>query len=275
VLVYTNGDFTAALLKFQRAYDLSKDGRLLWNMAVCEKNLRHYARSLRLVERYQQEARALMTEQDRREASDLLEAISSFVGRLWVTVDVPGATVSIDDESVGTAPLAEAVQADIGPRKLRVSMPGYLDHSETLQVAGKIDARVLIKLERETHEGRISVMTQAGAGIYLDGQAMGVGQWSGTVPSGGHMLRVQATGKRTYQSEVLVRDKEAREVSVTLDPESAGPSTMTWVLLTGGAVLVAGAAVGSYFLFKPKDEAAPPPVLGTMQPGSVPLAIWR
>jgi hypothetical protein len=89
------------------------------------------------------------------------------------------------------------------------------------------------------------------------------------------MLRVQATGKRTYQSEVLVRDKEAREVSVTLDPESAGPSTMTWVLLTGGAVLVVGAAVGGYFLFKPKDEPAPPPVLGTMQPGSVPLASWR
>jgi hypothetical protein len=275
VLVYADGDFGAALLKFQRAYDLSKDGRLLWNMAVCEKNLRHYSRALRLVERYQQEARALMTEQDRREASDLVNAIGSFVGQIWVTVDLPGATVSIDDEPVGTVPLTAPVQVDIGPRKLRVSKPGYVDYSETLQVAGKADVRASIKLERETHEGRISVTTQPGAGIYLDGQVMGVGQWSGMVPSGGHTLRVQATGKRTYQSELVVRDKEAREVGVTLDPESSGPSTLTWVMLTGGAVLVVGAAVGSYFLFKPKDEPAPPPTLGTMQPGSVPLAIWR
>jgi hypothetical protein len=275
VLVYGDGDFKAALLKFERAYDLSKDGRLLWNMAVCEKNLRHYSRALRLVERYQQEARALMTEQDRREATDLSDAIASFVGRIWVTVDTPGATVTIDEEPAGTAPLAAALLADIGPRKVRVSMTGYVDHSETVLVAAKIDARMTIKLERETHEGRVSVTAEPGAGIYLDGQAVGVGKWSGTVASGGHTLRVKATGKRAYQSEVVVRDKEARDISVTLDPESSGGSTTTWVLITGGAVLVAGAVVGGYFLFKPKDEPAPPPVVGTMAPGSVPLAYWR
>jgi hypothetical protein len=59
----------------------------------------------------------------------------------------------------------------------------------------------------------------------VDEQAVGVGQWSGTVPSGGHMLRIKAPGERTYQNEIVVRDKEAREVSATLDPESSGPST--------------------------------------------------
>jgi hypothetical protein len=275
VLVYGVGDFATALLKFQRAYELSREGRLLWNMAVCEKNLRHYSRALRLVERYEQEARPMMTEQDRREASDLVNAIGSFVGQIWVTVDVPGATVSIDDEPVGTAPLATPVHTDIGPRRLRASMPGYLDHFETVRVAGRTDLRVWIKLERETHEGRISVTAEPGAGIYLDGQAVGIGRWAGTVVSGGHMLRVQATGKRTYQSEVLVRDKEARDLSVTLDPETSASNSMTWIALTGGVVLVTGAVIGGYLLLKPKDEAAPPPMVGTMQPGVVPLAIWR
>jgi hypothetical protein len=275
VLVYADGDFKAALLKFQRAYDLSKEGRLLWNMAVCEKNLRHYSRALGLVERYQREARASMSEQDRREASDLVNAIGSFVGQVWVTVDLPGAAVTIDDEPVGTTPLTAPLQVDIGSRRLRVSKSGYLDYTEMLEVAGKAEVRATAKLEKETHEGRISVDTEPGAAITIDGQAMGVGRWSGTVASGGHTLRVNAKGKRAYQSEVVVRDKESRDISVTLDPESSGLSTTTWLLLTGGAVLVAGAAIGSYFLFKPKDEPAPPAVVGTMPPGSVPLAIWR
>src|SRR5882724_2714841 len=42
-LLYGDGDHAGALVKFQSAFDQSKEPRLLWNMAACEKNLRHYA----------------------------------------------------------------------------------------------------------------------------------------------------------------------------------------------------------------------------------------
>src|SRR3954463_12307468 len=54
-LLFEDGDHVGALTKFKRAFELSNDPRLLWNMAVCEKELRHYARSAGLVSRYVKE----------------------------------------------------------------------------------------------------------------------------------------------------------------------------------------------------------------------------
>ena len=50
-VLYDDGDFVGAGSKFQQAYDRSKDARLLWNVAVCEKAQRHYVRVRALVRR--------------------------------------------------------------------------------------------------------------------------------------------------------------------------------------------------------------------------------
>ena len=54
-LLFEDGDSPGALAKFSRAYDVSHDARLLWNMASCEKELRHYGRAAALIGRYLQE----------------------------------------------------------------------------------------------------------------------------------------------------------------------------------------------------------------------------
>src|SRR5258708_4144401 len=51
-LLAADGDFAGALIKFQSAYDQSKDPRLLWNAAFCQKNLRHYAKVIATLKRY-------------------------------------------------------------------------------------------------------------------------------------------------------------------------------------------------------------------------------
>src|SRR5580692_10239044 len=51
-LLFEDGDYATALLKYQAAYDSTKDARLLWDVAVCEKSLRHYARALAALARY-------------------------------------------------------------------------------------------------------------------------------------------------------------------------------------------------------------------------------
>jgi TolA-binding protein len=40
-ILFDDGDYAGASLKFQHAFEESGDARLLWNIAVCEKNLRH------------------------------------------------------------------------------------------------------------------------------------------------------------------------------------------------------------------------------------------
>ena len=276
-LVFGDGDYAGAVLKFERAYELSKDARLLWNMAVCEKNLRHYTKVVQLVRRYQSEAKALMSEQDRVDAADLATAAASFVSQLKVTVDPAGAEIAIDDQMVGTAPVAQPLMVDIGERKLRVSKAGYVEHVQTIRLSGKTSIEVSIKLEPEVHEGRVNVATDPGASIYVDGKAVGAERWTGALSAGGHTLRIQAPGKRAYQGEVIVREKETREVHITLDPEVALSSSSTkWLWIAGGALVLGGASVGTYFLLKPKNEPAEISP-GSMTPGNVqmPLVGWR
>lgn len=272
-LLYGDGDFAGALVKFQRAYELASEPRLLWNMAACEKNLRHYTKVLTLVLRYQKDGAALLTEEDRQQAADLTQAVSAFVSKLRITVNEAGAQVFVDDEAVGTTPMAEPALIDMGMRRVRIKKDGFKDFDDPQQVSGGGEVSLSVNLEKEVHQGRLYVSAGEKDAIAIDGQVVATGKWEGVVPSGGHTLRVTAPGMRSYQSELSIRDNEVRSVPVTLDPEARqGGSAWPWI--AGGAAVVAGAAVGGYFLFKPKDQAAPPPVAGTLDPGTVQLKFW-
>src|SRR5262245_5084124 len=43
-ILYGDKDYTSAIAKFQQAYQLSNEPRLLFNIAVCQKNLRKYSK---------------------------------------------------------------------------------------------------------------------------------------------------------------------------------------------------------------------------------------
>jgi hypothetical protein len=266
-LLYQDGDFQNALVKFQRVHELSQDGRLLWNIAVCEKNLRRYTRVLATLDRYLIDAGPLLSAADRQEAKDLVDAARPLVSSLRVTVTQPGAEIFVDDDKVGTSPLAAPVLLDLGKRRIRVQKAGFKPFEHIEQVAGGTELTVTADLARDLHQGRVSVKAGPKDLIAVDGKAVGQGKWEGKLPSGGHTLRVTAQGMASYQTEVLVQDDKSREILVTLNPLPKPSSTSTWLWVAGGAVVVAGAVVGGAFLFQPTRR---PEVDGTL--GTFPLS---
>ena len=76
-----------------------------------------------------------------------------------------------------------------------------------------------------------------------------------------------ARGKRPHDADIVVEEGQAQVLSVTLESDKKG-GLPTWVWVAGGAVLVSGAAVGGYFLFRSSPDTPPTPV-GTLSPGSV------
>jgi hypothetical protein len=266
-LLYENGDYAGALIKYQSAYEHAKDPRLLWNAAACEKNLHHYAKASTLVRQYLREGGDQLSDASKADAQSFLQAVAPFVASLSVTVNEVGANVYIDDEIAGVSPLAQPVLVTIGSRTLRVAKDGFVPHTQAIEVRGT-DLALSVTLAPDVHEGRLHVQAEAGHSIVLDEHVVGVGEWEGKVASGGHTLRVTANHKRPYQSEILVQDNQTRAVEITLEDEPHG-GIPTWVWITGGAVLVAaGASVGGYFLFKSSDTTSPPSVIGTISPGT-------
>lgn len=268
-VLYSDKDFANAVLKFQRAYELSNDPRLLWNVAVCEKNLRRYSRMLATIRRYEHEAANVLTQEEREQAAEIIKTVEAFVSTLELRVSEEGAEVFIDDDLIGTTPLAEAPIVDVGTRRIRVTKPGFKDVALTREIAGGGTVLVEVALEEEIHRGRLIVSAGPNDFISIDGKPMARGTWEGWLPSGGHTLRVTAEGMQAYQSEVLIQDDQVRRIDIALNPLPKSGATQTVLWIVGGAAVAAGAAVGGYFLFKPSQ---PQPVEGTINPHVVQLS---
>lgn len=264
-LLFRDGDYAGALVKFSSAHESSKDARLLWNMAACEKSLRRYSRALKLVRQYLAEGGTLLSAQDRAEANELVEVMEPLTAKLRVTVDEPDSEISIDDEAVGTSPI-EPVVVDIGSRKVRVRKSGFEEVTKVMPVGGAAEVTLDVKMVRTVHEGRLVVRAPEDATIAIDGEVVGAGTWSGTLPSGGHTLRVTAPSKQPYQSEVLIQDRATREIGVTLDREP-GKGLPAWAWVAGGVVVAGGLGTAGYLLFRTESTYQGP--AGNLQPGVV------
>ncbi len=250
-LLFADGDSAGAAIKFKSAYEKSKDPRLLWNMAACEKNLRRYSRALKQLRQYLAEGGDKLTEQDRAEAEELIKVMEPFTAKLKVNVTEPGAEVYLDDELLGTSPI-EPVIVDFGPRKIRVHKPEFEEVTKEIPVGGAAEVSVDVPLVKIVHEGRLSVRTQPDASIAVDGKVVGAGTWSGVLPSGGHLVRITAPKKLPYQSDVYVQDKESRDLNVTLDSEPS-KGVPAWLWVAGGVIVAGGLTTAGIFAFGGSD----------------------
>lgn len=271
-ILYMDGDYQTAVVKFERAYQESKDPRLLWNMAAAEKNLRHYVRVEELVRRYIEESGAQLTETERADAQALLDTVSQFIGDVTIKVQPDGSSVAVDGAPVGTTPLPKPVRLEIGTRTVEIKKNGYVPQREALQITG--GSQLLeFNLEQEVHQGTLRILADPGNVIHVDGKVVGTTEWQGTLPSGAHNVHVTADGFRPYRSDTVIQDNQTTTLRITLQEESRALGAMSpedskndymWAWIAGGAVVVSGLAIGGYYLFRPEDSGPPAPVEGTL-----------
>jgi hypothetical protein len=254
-LLLNHNDFAGAVVKYEQAYDLSKDSRLLFDMAICEKGLRHYTRMQKRLRQFQTEQGAGISADDKAAVDGALAVVAQLVGSLQLTVSEAGATVEVDGEAAGVTPLAEPLALDLGKHKLAVSKSGFEPASETIEIAGGSATQHAVTLVAEAHVARLVVTTDSLATVWLDGKVSAKGRLDQIVPPGPHEIRVTAPGKRPYKTSLDLRNGETHSLEVTLTSERIG--LLPWI--GGGAVVAIGAVVGGYFLFKPSDTVGAVP----------------
>jgi hypothetical protein len=261
--LYQMGDSKGAFYKFQAAYELYQDPRLLWNMATCSKNLRQYAEALDLVRRYQKLGGGLLDDNDRREAGEVERALTSLTTTLTFKGIEPGTTVTVDTKPVEKP--AEPLLLDLGPHTIVVARKGFrtatFNHNGKPSGVAELDAT----LAKELHEGTLVVTARAGDSISVDGKMVALGNYRGTLRSGGHIVRVSAKDYQSFQQEIQLVDDETRTLPVALDREKPFP-----VLPIVGAVVAVGAAVTAIVLLATQkgDNTSGVPK-GSIDPGIV------
>jgi hypothetical protein len=222
-MLFDDGDYATALLKYQAAYDATHDARLLWDVAVCEKSLRHYATTLATLARYQAEGGDLLSAGDRRDAQELSRAIAPFTSAQTVNVSEEGAEVWIDGQLVGRSPLLAPVVLDLGTHHVRIVKDGFRPWSRDMPVGGSAPTAVAALLERQA--GHLDLTLPAEATVAIDGHDAGRGPTlSVDLPAGPHALRVSAPNLRPIVTDVIVEDGKSRALDLKLEPEAAPSS---------------------------------------------------
>jgi hypothetical protein len=259
-LLAQNNDFAGALEEFTHAYNLSRDPRLLYNMAICDKGLHHYAKMKTVLEQYLQDGGGLVTPEARTNAQDALAAIRALVASLKVNAAEAGAEVLVDGVSVGTTPIASSIAVDLGQHKVTVKKEGFETFEQSYETPGGTEVPVSVTLRAVKHSAQLVVSADSGATIMIDGQMISQGRFDGAVSVGPHHLNVSESGKQTYRADVDLRDGETRQLQVTLEEEKhGGASPWPWIIGIGGALL-AGGAVTAVVVVKSQDQSKTTPV---------------
>ena len=263
------GDFSGALVKFQSAYEQSKDPRLLWDAAVASKALHHYAKALLFVHRFLDSASPLITPEAAQHAVAFLGAAEPLTAFVEITGSENGAVVSIDGEVVGETPLAQPLRVDIGTHQIVLKKAHFNDWSTSATITTSKPLQLRAALTAIVRQGRFVIRASRGDAIAVDGSVVAVGEWEGLLPAGHHAVRVTARGARPFASDVIVEPDQMQTLDVKLETNGwAGIPTWGWI--AGGAVLAVGAATAAYFVFKPSDRTSPP-IDGTAATVQLPL----
>jgi len=122
--LYKERDFVAALVEFRRAYELAPNYRVLYDIGQSLFQLQRYADAIPAFEQYLAQGGNQISPVRRQSVEADLKTLRSRVGHLDVQVNLDGAEIRVDDQTVGTSPLAKPVLVSVGHRRITVAKPG-------------------------------------------------------------------------------------------------------------------------------------------------------
>jgi hypothetical protein len=256
-------DFAGALVEYLRAYEQSKNPRVLYNVAFCEKSLRHYARAEGYLKKELDEGTGgKIPPNEEQTVKDTIAALSPFVSTVEVTANEGAATLFIDDQEIGKTPFDKPVPIDVGPHVLRLHKDGFKDGTSNVTIAGNTPAKATITIEPTVKKSHVEVAVSGApaANIVIDGVDMGQAPYKGDVTAGRHTFEAQAPGFVTARQTTdvvygtplnlaltLAVERHEGHVRVSTTPDSAtievdgkvvGSGSWEGTLSTGGHQLI-------------------------------------
>lgn len=139
VLHVAEGRYEAALAEFLRAYDLSREWAVLYNLGQLSVTLGRHADAHRYLTRYLADGGDGIEADRRAEVGAVLADLDPRIARLDVRADVDGATVWIDGVNAGTMPLPGPVVVDPGTHVVDLRderLPGGRERREVILAGG-------------------------------------------------------------------------------------------------------------------------------------------
>ncbi|HNS96653.1 MAG TPA: PEGA domain-containing protein [Polyangiaceae bacterium] len=239
-------DYQGARVEFMRAFDLSRNPRVLFNVGVCDKNLRRYARAAAVWRQQLDTGSAQLSEEDISTTRAAIAAVEPFVGMLTVRANIEGATLLIDGEEAGQTPFLGPISVDVGRHEVRLRKPDYRDHIEEVEIASGQPGLIDIKLDPvvKTALVEVTVPSPVGAVIFVDGIDMGPAPFKGELTVGRHTIEARAAGFVTARQTSDVHWNQPVRLTLSLSRERHDGKVRIRVSEADATIMIDGKAVG-------------------------------
>ena len=132
--LFEAGDLRAALVEFERAYELSARPSLLFNLAATHQALHEYPEAVDALRRFLAATEGQRSRQ-RAEAERALRGLLPLLARVRVACDPPTATLTID----GRAATGDVLTVGPGPHVIEASAPQRIAQRVEVRVASGDD----------------------------------------------------------------------------------------------------------------------------------------
>jgi hypothetical protein len=144
--LYEDGDFSLALIEFERAYSDIPDFRVLYNIGQVSIQLGRYARAAQALQQYLQAGGPNVAAARTKSVREDLQMLEGRTAHLQVDSNVEDAEILLDDVRLAKTPIVEPILVDAGEHRLTVLKPGYVTRTERLVLAGRDESRLRIDL---------------------------------------------------------------------------------------------------------------------------------
>jgi hypothetical protein len=214
-------DYRGALVEFQRAYELSHNPRVLFNLGVTEKLLTHYARAVDAWDKELREGAGQLSPAELQELKNAITIVQQFVTTIEVSANEEGATLYVDDYAIGKTPFTGPVRIDVGKHVLKLSKDGFVDGIKPVDVASGQMTPVQFRIEPVNKTALVSVTVGGApsATVFVDGRDVGPAPFKGELSADRHTIEARAPGYVTVGQTVDVQYGQPVSLSLALSAE--------------------------------------------------------
>lgn len=245
-----DGDLKGALIEFKRAYAVSPNYRVLYNLGQVANALGRYTEAQDYFQRYLNDGQDEVPSDRKRDVEAHLNKLAGRIATLVLSTNVAGAEIFVDDVSVGTSPLQGPVKVSSGTRTISAITTGRPRVSQVVDVAGGDTVALQLNFPKATDVSPAPATLPASVSNqpYRAPEASGGGNpalWLG-ITSGALLVGAGVMGYLTIRDAQNYEDAVARKTSVReledLDSRASTKALVTDVLL-GATVIATGITV--------------------------------
>lgn len=258
----------ASLAEFERAYQLTHNYKILFNIALVYRDMNDFAGAVDTFDRYFAEGGADVDPQRRAEVQAEYNRIKVYVAYLQVKTSLPNAEVFVDDVPVGRTPFAKPVTINVGTRR-KISV----NHEDAAPITRfvKASAGETVKLDVDLRRNEVSTGPQIVSRTVVVREQEKPSKfttlsWVGLGAAGALALGATATGiaalgaSSSAENESYTANQGAAEVD-------SRRSTARALGITTDVLIVAAAATAGVTLYltlsrDPKPAASPSASMG-------------